>query len=87
MQTSDEEIKSVAVGVRPRRRDLFEECEPPGTRDTHKDSLVGVPEESAQKASMSAVDPAQLVGITDNPDLDSISEGVSNRFGRVLDSL
>ncbi|MFC4360517.1 DUF302 domain-containing protein [Halobium salinum] len=36
---------------------------------------------------VSAVDPAQLVGITDNPDLDSIAEDVSERFERVLESL
>lgn len=36
---------------------------------------------------VSAVDPGQLVGITDNPDLNSISEDVSDRFERVLNSL
>ena len=36
---------------------------------------------------VSAVDPGQLVGITENPSLDSISEDVSDRFERVLDSL
>lgn len=36
---------------------------------------------------VSAVDPKQLVGITDNPALDSISEDVSDRFERVLDML
>lgn len=36
---------------------------------------------------VSAVDPGQLVGITENPDLDSISEDISDRFERVLDSL
>ena len=36
---------------------------------------------------VSAVDPKQLVGITDNPALDSISEDVSDRFERVLDTL
>ncbi|ELZ28680.1 hypothetical protein C474_14329 [Halogeometricum pallidum JCM 14848] len=36
---------------------------------------------------VSAVDPQQLVGITDNSELDSISEDVSERFERVLDSL
>ena len=36
---------------------------------------------------VSAVDPKQLVGITDNPALDSISGDVSDRFERVLDTL
>lgn len=36
---------------------------------------------------VSAVDPKQLVGITDNPALDSIAEDVSDRFKRVLDTL
>jgi uncharacterized protein (DUF302 family) len=36
---------------------------------------------------VSAVDPKQLVGITDNPALDSISKDVSDRFERVLDTL
>jgi len=36
---------------------------------------------------VSAVDPAQLVGIADNPELDSIATEVSERFDRVLDSL
>ncbi|WP_135536861.1 DUF302 domain-containing protein [Halostella pelagica] len=36
---------------------------------------------------VSAVDPSKLVGITDNPALDSISEDVSDRFERVLNSL
>lgn len=36
---------------------------------------------------VSAVDPVQLVDITDNPDLDSISEDVAERFERVLESL
>ena len=36
---------------------------------------------------VSAVDPGQLVGITENPGLDSISEDVSDRFERVLESL
>ncbi|QLG62103.1 DUF302 domain-containing protein [Halorarum salinum] len=36
---------------------------------------------------VSAVDPEQLVGITDNPELDSISEDVAGRFERVLDAL
>lgn len=37
--------------------------------------------------AVSAVDPKQLVGITENPALDSISEDVSARFERVLDAL
>ncbi|WP_254538330.1 DUF302 domain-containing protein [Halomarina litorea] len=36
---------------------------------------------------VSAVDPGRLVGIADNPDLDPITEDVSERFERVLDSL
>ncbi|WP_459191954.1 DUF302 domain-containing protein [Halosimplex sp. J119] len=37
--------------------------------------------------AVSAVDPAKLVGITDNPELDPIAADVSERFERVLDSL
>lgn len=37
--------------------------------------------------TVSAVDPKQLVGITDNSDLDAISEEVANRFERILDEL
>lgn len=48
---------------------------------------VIVYEEDDGTTVVSAVDPTQLVGITDNPDLDSISEDVSDRFERVLDSL
>jgi uncharacterized protein (DUF302 family) len=36
---------------------------------------------------VSAVDPERLVGVTDNPELDSISAEVSERFERVLDAL
>lgn len=36
---------------------------------------------------VSAVDPEQLVAITNNEDLDSISSEVSDRFQRVLDNL
>ncbi|WP_254538801.1 DUF302 domain-containing protein [Halomarina litorea] len=36
---------------------------------------------------VSAVDAGQLVGITDNPELDPIAEDVSDRFERVLGSL
>jgi len=35
--------------------------------------------------TVSAVDPAQLVGIADNPALDSIATDVSDRFERVLE--
>lgn len=37
--------------------------------------------------TVSAVDPDQLVGIANNPDLDPIAEDVSERFERVLHSL
>ena len=37
--------------------------------------------------TVSAVDPGQLVGITDNPDLDPIAADVADRFERVLDAL
>ena len=36
---------------------------------------------------VSAVDPNKLVGIADNPALDSIAEDVADRFERVLDAL
>lgn len=36
---------------------------------------------------VSAVDPKQLVGIAENPALDSIAEDVAGRFERVLDAL
>lgn len=36
---------------------------------------------------VSAVDPGQLVGIADNPDLDPIAADVADRFDRVLDAL
>ncbi|MFC7193801.1 hypothetical protein ACFQL4_02680 [Halosimplex aquaticum] len=36
---------------------------------------------------MSAVDPAQLVGIADNDALDSIATDVQERFERVLESV
>ncbi|WP_440008709.1 DUF302 domain-containing protein [Halomicrococcus sp. SG-WS-1] len=39
------------------------------------------------EVAVSAVDPKQLVGITDNADLDPIAEDVSERFERVLDAL
>ncbi|SFS10191.1 protein of unknown function DUF302 [Halomicrobium zhouii] len=37
--------------------------------------------------TVSAVDPAQLVGIADNPALESIATDVSGRFERVLDAI
>ena len=40
--------------------------------------------ESDDGVTVSAVDPGQLVGITDNPALDSIAEEVHERFERVL---
>jgi len=43
--------------------------------------------ETDDGVTVSAVDPERLVGITDNDDLDSISEEVGERFERVLDSL
>jgi uncharacterized protein (DUF302 family) len=48
---------------------------------------VIVYEEDDGTVVVSAVDPVQLVDITDNPDLDSISEDVAERFERVLESL
>lgn len=46
---------------------------------------VIVYEDDDGTVTVSAVDPAQLVGITDNSNLDSIAEDVSERFERVLD--
>ncbi|UPV76700.1 DUF302 domain-containing protein (plasmid) [Halorussus limi] len=43
--------------------------------------------ETDDGVTVSAVDPKQLVGITDNPELDSISEEVADRFERVLNEL
>ncbi|WP_101298414.1 DUF302 domain-containing protein [Halegenticoccus soli] len=48
---------------------------------------VIVYEEDDGTVVVSAVDPGRLVGITDNPDLDSIAEDVSERFERALESL
>lgn len=48
---------------------------------------VVVYEDEDGSVVVSAVDPGQLVGITGNPDLDSIVEDVSERFERVLESL
>jgi uncharacterized protein (DUF302 family) len=36
---------------------------------------------------VSAVDPTKLVGVADNPELDSIAQQVEERFKRVLDAL
>ncbi|WP_158059489.1 DUF302 domain-containing protein [Halorussus halophilus] len=43
--------------------------------------------ETDDGVTVSAVDPKQLVGITENPNLDSISQEVADRFERVLDEL
>ena len=43
--------------------------------------------ESDDSVTVSAVDPGQLVGITDNPALDSIAEEVYERFERVLETV
>ena len=43
--------------------------------------------ESDAGVTVSAVDPGQLVGITDNPALDSIAEEVHERFERVLETV
>ena len=48
---------------------------------------VIVYEDDDGTVTVSAIDPQQLVGITDNPDLDEIAEDVSNRFEHVLESL
>lgn len=48
---------------------------------------VVVYEDEDGSVVVSAVDPGQLVGITDNPDLDTIAEDVSERFERVLESM
>lgn len=48
---------------------------------------VIVYEEDDGSVVVSAVEPAQLVGITGNSDLDSISAEVSDRFERVIESL
>ncbi|SFG89966.1 Uncharacterized conserved protein, DUF302 family [Halopelagius inordinatus] len=48
---------------------------------------VIVYEEDDGSVVVSAVEPAQLVGITGNSDLESISAEVSNRFERVIESL
>lgn len=43
--------------------------------------------ESDDGVTVSAVDPRQLVGITDNPALNSIAEEVHERFERVLETI
>jgi uncharacterized protein (DUF302 family) len=43
--------------------------------------------ESDDGVAVSAVDPGRLVGITDNPALDSIAEEVHERFERVLETV
>ena len=43
--------------------------------------------ESDDGVTVSAVDPGRLVGITDNPALDSIAEEVHERFERVLETV
>ena len=43
--------------------------------------------ESDDDVTVSAVDPGRLVGITDNPALDSIAEEVHERFERVLETV
>lgn len=43
--------------------------------------------ESNDGVTVSAVDPGQLVGITNNPALDSIAEEVHERFERVLETV
>ena len=48
---------------------------------------VIVYEEDDGTVIVSAIDPNQLIGVTDNPNLSSIAEDVSDRFRRVLDSL
>lgn len=48
---------------------------------------VVVYEDDDGTVTVSAVDPKGLVGITENPELDPISEDVADRFERVLDSL
>ncbi|WP_117595462.1 MULTISPECIES: DUF302 domain-containing protein [Haloprofundus] len=48
---------------------------------------VIVYEDDDGTVTVSAVDPARLVGIAGNPDLDPIADEVSTRFERVLDSL
>ena len=48
---------------------------------------VIVYEKDDEQVVVSAIDPDQLIGVTDNSDLSSIARDVSGRFERVLDSL
>ena len=48
---------------------------------------VIVYEEDDGTVIVSAIDPNQLIGVTDNSNLSPIAEDVSDRFRRVLDSL
>ena len=48
---------------------------------------VIVYEKDDEQVIVSAIDPNQLIGVTDNSDLSSIARDVSGRFERVLDSL
>ena len=48
---------------------------------------VIVYEKDDEQVVVSAIDPNQLIGVTDNSDLSSIARDVSDRFERVLDSL
>jgi uncharacterized protein (DUF302 family) len=48
---------------------------------------IVVYEEDDGSVAVSAVDPGRLVGMTDNPNLDSVAEDVSERFERVLDAI
>ncbi|EMA42068.1 DUF302 domain-containing protein [Halococcus hamelinensis] len=48
---------------------------------------VIVYEKDDKQVIVSAIDPNQLIGVTDNSNLSSIAMDVSDRFERVLDSL
>ena len=48
---------------------------------------VAIHETADGTVVVSAVDPAALIGLTDNPDLDDIVETIDDRLDRVLDSL
>jgi uncharacterized protein (DUF302 family) len=48
---------------------------------------VAVYETDEGDVVVSAVDPKRLLGLTENPDVDFISEEVTDRFGRVLEAL
>lgn len=49
--------------------------------------IVYEDEEERDAVTVSAIDPGQLVGIADNPALDSIATDVGDRFERVLDAV